>query len=111
MLSLDALQENHHEAEYELAHDVPIVPDEGNDFQFVGISKRQSNALKAFFEAWVRRSPSARDTIAARIAYPEKSNKDIASLIQITEQHVSNILTSFFDTMAIRGRRNQRRKG
>jgi len=110
MLSLDAMQENHHEAEYDQAHDVPAMEGDQSSVRFKGISARQSEALQEWFRGWLRRSPPARDTIAARLAYPEHSNKAIAKLIGFTEAHVSNIMLSFFDEMEIKGRRNKRRK-
>lgn len=110
MLSLDAMQENHHEADYDQAHDVPVLDGDQHDVRFKGVSIRQSTALQQFFRAWLRRSPPARDTIAARLAYPEMSNKAIAKQIGFTEAHVSNIMLSFYDEMEIKGRRNKRRK-
>jgi hypothetical protein len=110
MLSLDALQENHHESEYDQAHDVPIIEGDESSVRFSGMSTRKSESLQQFFRTWLRRSTPARDTIAARLAYPEKSNKAIAALVGVTEAHVSNIMLSFFDEMEIKGRRNKRRK-
>jgi hypothetical protein len=108
ILSLDALQDNHHEAEYDQAHDTPVITEEDHEeFKLLGQSGQFPKALMRFFESWIRRSPLARDTIAARIAYPEKTNREIAKIIGCTDAHVGNILLSFYKTMKIRMPINQ----
>lgn len=111
MLSLDALHESRHENDYELTHEAPseIYKPEHDDNPFAGLSKRHSVAIQAFFEDWIRKPALARDTIATRIANPELSNKEIAKKLRITESYVSSILLRFFDSMAIKSRRNRKR--